>query len=154
MLVSRLRHAFYPRRSMRKRALTDMSDMAIERQQSEVAAVGSVAAQFELFHPGDELAAARVAIVSYQSRPMALDLSHQQLYWFRIKFGVIEKRQLAEPPEPTAPGEQPSELVRHRDAHDALTAARIEDYGVKRVKRSACSRLAHVRDRSPVAHVE
>jgi hypothetical protein len=88
-----------------------------------VAAVGSVVAEFELFHPGDELAAARVAIVSDQSRPMALDLIHQQLYWFWIEFGVIEKRQLAEPPEPVAPGEQTSKLVRHRDAHDALTAA-------------------------------
>jgi len=65
---------------------------------------------------------------------------------------VSSRTSTREPPEPTAPGEQPSELVRHRDAHDALTAARIEDYGVKRMKRSACSRLAHVRDRSPVAH--
>src|SRR5579864_2895487 len=112
-----------------------------------------------LLDPCDELSTARMAVVDDQAGPVPRDFSKRKLDRFRIELGVVEKGQLAEPPENAiAMGEQAGEPARRRQMQEARrTPARVEDDRVERVERCRAPRRVIPRrrfDNVPCAHVE
>jgi hypothetical protein len=87
-----------------------------------------------LLHPRNELTAPLMAKVGDESGPLALELLKRQVDCLRIELCVIEECQFAEPPELPAPiDEKTPEPVGDGHTDNPWTAARIENYGMKRV---------------------
>jgi hypothetical protein len=66
-----------------------------------------------LINPRDELAPARMTIVHDESGSVSFDLIERQSDSLRIEFGVVEKREAAEPLKVLVACERASKPVRH-----------------------------------------
>ena len=73
--------------------------------------------------------------VRYEARAPLLELIKGETDGLRIELGVIQKRQLAKPPElPVGTSEPTCEPVRNCDTNESFTAASIKDDRMKCVE--------------------
>jgi hypothetical protein len=77
-----------------------------------------------------------VLVVGNQAWPASLDFINRQVNRLGIEFGVIQERQLTEPPElAIAASESPRKPIRNVDTDKPPAAASVENDGVERAKR-------------------
>src|SRR6185436_12589867 len=94
--------------------------------------------------PRDELTSAGMLIVRNQAGSASLQLIERQTDGLRIEFGVVQKRQLAQPLELTvATSETSREPIGNFDANDPFRPASVENDGTKCPER--CHALRHGR---------
>ena len=88
------------------------------------------------FDPRDELAAGGMPMVCNQAWSSPLKSIERQTNGLGIEFGVVQERQLAEPPElAVAAGEIASEPVWYVNTNEPLPTARVEDDSMERAER-------------------